>query len=66
VYFVFAENGVIKVQPLIVKVLLEHFVKYTFFLLALTALFAEYQNDSGMLSTNGHDNNFDGTKEKVE
>jgi len=47
VYLVFDENGVIKVHPLIVNVLLEHFVKKTFFLRALTALVAEYQKDSG-------------------
>jgi len=40
-------NGVIKAQPDIVKVLFEHFVKYTFFLLAFTALLATNQNDSG-------------------
>jgi hypothetical protein len=36
-----------KAQPDIVNVLLEHLVKYTFLRLALTALFATYQNDSG-------------------
>jgi hypothetical protein len=47
VNFVLLENGVIKAQPDIVNVRSEHFVKYTFFLLALTAFSAAYQNDSG-------------------
>jgi len=44
---VLEENGVIKVQPLMVNVRFAHLVKYTFLRLALTALFATYQNDSG-------------------
>jgi len=46
-YFKLDENGVIKVQPAVTKVLFEHFVKYSFFLPALTTLDAAYQNDSG-------------------
>ena len=46
VNFVLEENGVIKAHPDSVKVLLEHFVKYTFFRLELTTLLAAYQNDS--------------------
>jgi hypothetical protein len=47
VYFTFDEKGVINVQPAVVKTLLEHLVKYTFFLLYLVILLAKYQKDSG-------------------
>jgi hypothetical protein len=66
VYLTLPENGVIKVQPLIVAVLLEHLLKKTFLLLALIALIAEYQKDSGYCKTIGHENNLLGTKECVE
>ena len=39
------EKGVIKTQPDIVNVRLEHLVKYTFLRLAFTALLAMYQKD---------------------
>jgi len=65
VYFVFPEKGVMNVQPLIVNVLLGHLVKKTFFLLAFTALFAEYQNDSGYLNINGQDINLLGTNDQI-
>jgi len=63
VYLILPENGVIKVQPLIVAVRLEHLLKKTFLLLALIALIAEYQNDSGYCKTIGQENNLFGTNE---
>jgi len=47
VYLIFDEKGVIKVQPAVVKVLLEHFVKYSLRRLLFIILSAVYQNDSG-------------------
>jgi hypothetical protein len=47
VYFVLDENGVINVQPAVVNVLLEHFVKYTFLRLTLSIRLTAYQKDSG-------------------
>jgi hypothetical protein len=63
VNLVLLENGVIKAHPDIVNVLFEHFVKYTFFLLAFTALFATYQNDSGYSIIEFHINNLLGINE---
>jgi len=51
VYLVLDENGVINVQPAVVKVLFEHFVKYIFFLLIFETLLAIYQKDSGYFIT---------------
>jgi hypothetical protein len=47
VNFVLEEKGVIKVQPAVVKVRLEHFVNVTFCLLDLTTRLAAYQKFSG-------------------
>jgi len=63
VNLVLLEKGVIKTQPDIVKVLFEHLVKYTFFLLAFTALFATYQNDSGYCIIEVQNNNLFGINE---
>lgn len=43
----FDEKGVINVQPAVVKVLLEHLVKYIFLLLVFISFSTEYQKDSG-------------------
>jgi hypothetical protein len=47
VYLIFDEKGVIKVHPAVVKVLLEHLVKYTFLRLTLLIRLTTYQKDSG-------------------
>jgi hypothetical protein len=46
VYFIFDENGVIKVQPAVVKTRFEHLVTYTFLRLLDETLSAEYQKES--------------------
>jgi len=47
VYLTLDENGVINVHPAVVRVLLEHFVKYTFLRLTLLIRLTTCQKDSG-------------------
>jgi hypothetical protein len=65
VYLGLEENGVIKVQPDNVKVLLEHFVTYIFLRLILETRLATYQKDSGYLIVSNQKKNFKGTNEKT-
>jgi hypothetical protein len=60
--FVLDEKGVIKAHPESVKVLFEHFVKYTFLRLAFVTRLATYQKDSGNSIIDVHLLNLSGTK----
>jgi hypothetical protein len=58
VYFVLDENGVIKVHPAVVRVLLEHFVKYNFLRLARETRLATYQKFSGYFTMSDQKKSF--------
>jgi hypothetical protein len=66
VNFIFDAKGVIKVQPAVVKVLLEHLVKYNFLRLLFITLSATYQNDSGYFIISFQNHNLAGIKLNVE
>lgn len=66
VYFILDAKGVINVHPAVVRVRLEHFVKYNFFRLILEIRLAAYQNVSGYFTTSPQKNNLNGTPKKSE
>jgi len=64
VYLNFEENGVINVQPAIVKIELEHFDKNFFFLWILITLVEIFHNESDTLLNVEIKNNFKGSNSK--
>jgi len=64
VYLNLEENGVMNVQPAIVKIELEHFDKNFFFLCTLITLVEIFHNESAALLNVEIKNNFNGNNSK--